>query len=144
MRYNNTEMAARFIFVAERFIYFLKTRKCSVNFDQSVVEDSACGTVACHGGFALLALYDQPAIGHASDYRQGANALGRHLGFENHQGLLDWARDNPDLWGSPYGDDMFDGEDGHLAFNGEEGKISLEDIASWYLKVAERLLNEYN
>lgn len=138
---DNIELADRFIQMAEKFIGIFKERQTKLNFDKSKVEINACGTIACHGGFGLLAL--SPRKVRTEDFNDGARKLALFLGFEDDDDLENWALANPDIWG---------GEDGHWMFcpggyrafgrTEEDPPMTLGDIASWYLDVAGRLLGQ--
>lgn len=142
---NNIDLAARFIFVAERFLHIYKTQRTALRFPAIRVETNPiCGTVACHGGFALIALRPSLVGATGVGFVHGATALAECLGFETAGELGRWAQDNPDVWGGPNGLNMFSAC-GYQAFgrNSPEG-MTLADITQWYLNIVERLLNAKN
>lgn len=147
-KYDNVELAARFIFMAERFLNLFKMyENPQVNFSEVRVraQDNLCGTAACHAGWALVAL--KPDAGVRADeglygFSCGRAELGEYLGFSGEDAFEQWAYENPDLWGSYNGYNMF-GMTGYRAFGrtNQNPDMTLADIAAWYLGVAERLLN---
>lgn len=134
---NNIDRAERFILLAEKFIHVFKTEKTCLDFDTMRITSHACGTVACHGGWGLVALAPEK-ITDKSSFVEGAVAIARSLGFKDDDELTKWAGDNPHLWGSHKGGEMFT-RTGYEAFASTED-MTLGDIASWYLDVAGRLL----
>lgn len=147
-KYDNVELAARFIFMAERFLNLFKMyENPPVEFSETKVcaQDNLCGTAACHAGWALVAL--KPDAGVRADeglyeFTDGRAELGVYLGFSGGGAFALWAYENPDLWGSKWGGCMF-GMTGYRAFGrtDQDPPMTLADIAAWYLGVAERLLN---
>ena len=97
------------------------------------VEGNQCGTVACHAGHYLLATKDrEPNVDFLCDvfgehvlydsntegevfYIIGSFRMARDLGFGRVRDLVNWARENPDVWGNDYGGTMFN-SDGYEAF----------------------------
>lgn len=144
---NNVELAARFIFMAERFKNLHVMYEPEVNFGVGSVPctENLCGTPACHGGWALVAL--QPVASERAEqrwwrYSDGADFLAEYLGFEGRYFLQEWAERNPQIWGSECGAFMFRSE-GYKAFGRDTNDLTLLDIAAWYLGVADRLLSAY-
>ena len=88
-----------------------------------------CGTVACHGGWAGVALAAD--VGDSCrDFLRGAEALSNYVcpGW-SWRAFEFWAARNPDIWGNEHGEDMFN-LDGYRAFGFEEpGRCTLKDIA---------------
>lgn len=146
--YDNVELAARFIFMAGRFLNLFKMyENPPVEFSEARVcaRDDLCGTAACHAGWALVALKPDAKVRAYKGlygFSQGANELGRYFGFYSRHSFALWAHENPDLWGSRSGYYMF-GVTGYAAFGrtDQDPPMTLADIAAWYLGVAERLLN---
>lgn len=138
---NNIDRADRFIQMAEKFINIFATEKTRLDFSQCDVVKHTCGTVACHGGYALLAL--KPGSIRNQDFDAGSIAVGKFLGFEGCSDFEDWAQRNPTIWGSENGELMFCCE-GPMAFGRtlESEPMNLGDIAAWYLDVAKRLLGQ--
>ena len=134
---NNIDRAERFILLAEKFIHIFKTQETVLNFDTMRITRHACGTAACHGGWGLVALAPEKVTDESS-FITGAIEIAKFLGFKDDDELTEWANDNPHLWGSDMGSEMFTCV-GYEAFAGTE-YMTLGDIASWYLDVAGRLL----
>ena len=72
-----------------------------------------CGTIHCHAGWYALA-HSWDLKSHYLNGRfefvtdlTGVGNMCRDLGFDTEQGLLLWARCNPEIWGNEYGDYMF-------------------------------------
>lgn len=147
-KYDNVELAARFLFMAERFLNLFKMyENPQVDFCEIAVraQDNLCGTTACHAGWALVALKPDAKVRAAKElytYSHGKEELGRYLGFSNGFAFAHWADENPRLWGSRSGYYMF-GMTGYRAFGrtDQDPPMTLADIAEWYMGVAERLLN---
>lgn len=114
---------------------------------------------ACHGGWLALTfagfgeIYWQ-TVGYAPEkynqavYRNtfesvgfdhGSDRMARHLGFGDDDELVQWARDNPDLWGNTYGGHMFHpGMNGRRAFN-QVALFPLQVILDHWRDVALRI-----
>lgn len=103
--------------------------------EQEVIRpyDDECGTTACFAGWYLFAdLHDKGEDhafvdhtdhgtgcrfhaltvpvqhgGYMVHWDEGANAFARAVGFRHYEELEEWAALRPDLWGNPYGGDMF-------------------------------------
>lgn len=96
-------------------------------------KEHSCGAPACHAGWAALMKPKGPRGG----YIDGATFIAKKLGFWGGFRLEDWAENNPTIWGSGYGEDMFAAIEAFGKSWGE--KITLEEIADHWLKVAKRL-----
>ena len=75
-------------------------------------EDHECGTVHCVGGWYAVANQNNPRIKAAikrkdAEYELGADLMSKHLGFRNADDLVDWAHNNPVIWGNDWGGDLF-------------------------------------
>ncbi len=141
--YDNVELGRRFNEMGKKFLRIHEIEATKVDFSAMEISRHACGTVACHGGFAALALDIKPRWAQYT-YQLGADALAEFLGFENYGEMLLWAEENPRIWGSDYGHEMFSGC-GHFAFTAnrvekDTREITLLVIAQWYANVASRLL----
>lgn len=110
---------------------------------------SECGTPGCHAALAKEAL---DILGVESSrmpfysFQEEGDRLGRFLttgdplrfddrnGYENL--VEEWARENPELWGNPYGDYLFcDG----IAFAQEGDRFPAQVIVDHWVAVLERL-----
>jgi hypothetical protein len=133
---NNLERAERFEELGKKFIKIAITQKTKLDFDMSLVVENECGTVACHGGFGLVALtpkYMDKTFWH------GADAIGEFLGFGDEKGFCNWAEANPDIWGSEFSLYMFSNI-GYKAFARDaDDLLTLADIGEWYCDVSRRL-----
>ena len=139
-----------------------------------------CGTVACHSGHYAMQIMIEEGLAWERDpekgtirlvlhpssvlledqelsYRHGAQAMAQDLGFESKDALLDWARDNPEIWGGRHGAAMFDAHMGafvpdhawdawHPGPDGDSraledyvGTLTLGDIRNWWCVVKRRL-----
>lgn len=141
-KYDHLQLADQFLKMAERFLPYAANEKCNLDFGEGNVVANECGTVACHGGYAALALGLGAGV-HTSNYdklhfHKGAHALAEYLGFESVDDIEDWADYNPDIWGTESGRDMFDAY-GWYAFD-MDSDMKLKDIVSHYLSVAKRLM----
>lgn len=96
---------------------------------------TACGTPMCHGGWYLIASIPKKNSALMSGYKDGAEIMAKHLGFENHMELEDWAGKNPKIWGNSYGANMFSGEE---AFT-YAGSLTLSKIITHWKRVQRRL-----
>lgn len=69
-----------------------------------------CGTVHCVGGWYSLGHWQHEAFrkgGQSLDFRDGANALAKDLGFAMYSELSVWAHANREIWGNPAGGQLF-------------------------------------
>jgi hypothetical protein len=82
------------------------------------INEPLCGTPGCHAGLISIVAKDLPELQdiYNDDYRTydddykysiWADTLAEFLGFVDMRCLIDWARDNPKLWGNKFGQDMF-------------------------------------
>lgn len=133
-KYDHIQLAAQFISMAEKFMPFVRDESYRLNMMEPQVRKHHCGTVACHGGYGLLALGCDISRG----FRRGADAIAEHLGFGGELDLEAFAIFNPDIWGNERGTMMFyNGE----AFGVHEDEVvTMGHIVAHYLSVAERLL----
>lgn len=136
-------LAKRFADVGHLFIKMSEDKVTTVDFEAPGVMENACGTVACHGGFALLALCpvaDAPEYFRPYPYYAGATILAEYLGFTSKEAYEMWASNNPELWGNEHGALMFTG-DGDLSFCALRGFhiVNLRQIGHWYLGVSRRI-----
>jgi hypothetical protein len=91
-----------------------------------------CNTPGCHAGWAAIALGAK-----GNSFQVGMKALATHLGFLNLIELRAWAKNNPDIWGNPYGKFMF--QDGY-AFGQKSNVFSVDVLINHWQAVGERLL----
>jgi hypothetical protein len=90
-------------------------RVCDV-YDKK--DEYECGTVHCVAGWYAVANLDHGAIktemkkGYVG-YTTGADLLAYDLGLNNLDGLCNWAKYNPEIWGNKNGFDMFANENAY-------------------------------
>ncbi len=124
------EVAAKF-----REIYY--NEKTIVDFDMSYVKPTPCGTVACHGGWALVALSGiKNSI--RKEYSRGISRLSNFVMGDPLLDLAVWADSNDELWGNENGLYMFN-SNGYIAFNSTRYECTLLTIADHYDAVAKRI-----
>lgn len=101
-----------------------------------------CKTVACHGGWA--AVFFLPHVPRQGlGFHKGADALAKHLGFNDADGVEGWARSNRKLWGNSMGYYMFS-PNGYEAFGFKNAdECTLVDIAAHWASVGQRVLDQY-
>ena len=106
-----------------------------------------CGTTHCHAGWYLLACewdgVSDYLKGSGVSFEVGAHRMMRDTGMRPEGlvgslsgGLVEWAEDNPEIWGNPWGEDMFFCE---RAFGCTKDNITLEKIVDHWRGVAARL-----
>jgi hypothetical protein len=121
-------------------------------------KEPTCGTPGCHAGLISIVAKDLTEM--KDTYKRllilklgikcnnfalysfhiWADTLTDFLGFKDRFGLMDWARDNPKLWGNKRGDDMFCS---HLAFTDYEDKeITHRDIINHWKQVLKNIEEE--
>jgi len=105
-----------------------------------------CGSIHCHGGWYAIA-----SNLHLSDalyipYTKGVEQMDRDLGFKatdvvfsSDSGTVQWARNNPSIWGNYNGIYMFSRKDAFVSPTRPEGANTLADIIHHWEEVAERL-----
>lgn len=125
------EVAAKF-----REIY-VNEKETKLDFDMSYVKPTPCGTVACHGGWALVAI-EGLEDSRRRPYAAGVQQLEQYLTTNPNWRFPLWAYENPDLWGNTYGIGMFFA-DGYKAFDSECFNCTLLTIADHYDAVAARI-----
>ena len=75
-------------------------------------ESHLCGTVHCFGGWYAVACRARKVIKKRisfadCNYQHGADLMAEDLGFGCRLDLMDWARDNPKIWGNVEGEGIF-------------------------------------
>lgn len=101
---------------------------------------SVCDTPMCHAGwFAFSVNMDHPKK-RCPNYRSGANLMAKELGFKTARQLMDWAHDNPKLWGTSDGYSMFSSMSAfeHTSKNGHT-QYRLSTIVRHWKRVADRI-----
>ena len=139
------------------------TRKQSPESDDAPV----CGTVACHAGWyayhanrrnvtwqssrdrrAYTATaprsnertsetYNQPVT-----FTEGAERMAQDLGFGGEEPVRDmllFLRNNPDIWGNPYGGTMFASRTAFMDEDGIPPRLDLSHLAKHWRGVADRI-----
>ncbi len=136
-KFDDLTFAERLIDVSEGFLSLHSKGGNTVDFAEMSVTRHRCRTVACHGGFAVLLF---PKKG-STTFADGGERLAQHLGFSGYDAILNWAKSNPELWGSEWGDHMFS-YTGYKSFGRDvnDGTVTLLVIAQWYANVAARVL----
>lgn len=147
------QVAKRFERVADTYIGEVRM------LETHVLRKGACGTVACHAGWYMVAKGEE--AGTLGEWREGevsgvylkdrdpergwhvgAEEMARDLGFECLPELPGWAHAHPHLWGNAWGEKMFNNA---CAFTGEGdpevpgGTLSLRDVAEHWRAVARRV-----
>ena len=138
-KYDNVQLAAQFINMAEKFLPYANNETCILDMDETSVIKHSCCTVACHGGYGAM------IFNVGQFYEDGSNVIADYLGFSDNayclscDALQDWAGSNPLLWGNNHGEVMFSCVKafGKADWNDE---ASLSDVVEHYLTVAKRLL----
>lgn len=122
--------------MAEKFEALAENEANRVEFSADTALKNGCGSVACHAGWAGIAL------GALSPYYKiGAKALARFLNpwWVFASDFSCWAFENPELWGNDKGAAMFNAV-GYIAFGfDKQGQCNLLDIANYYREVAARI-----
>lgn len=122
--------------MAGKFEVFAENEANRVEFSAANALKNGCGTVACHAGWAGIALGVR-----SSAYQIGAKTLSRVLNpwWVGASDFPLWAFENPKLWGNTNGGAMFHAI-GHFAFGFDKpGQCTLADIANHYREVAVRI-----
>lgn len=116
----------------------------------TVVRIEECNTYACIAGSYLLAedcgawsvpIAHEPGVqtltrgGAEADYHKGALLMAEGLGFDSVVALLDWAEENPELWGNAFGYLMFES---NMAWGGDP-ELTLADCVRHLRGVAARI-----
>ncbi len=94
----------------------LSNKECRVNMMEGCL-DTSCGSPMCHGGWYAVARLDLYSKKTTRDFVSGANKMAKDLGFKNEGELVQWARNNPMIWGNTEGALMFTFD---TAFKAEE------------------------
>ena len=122
--------------------------------------DNPCKTICCHGGLFALAMEEK------NDYRflegnltenkfgmattvffdEGADMMARFLGFCDSNDLREWAEINANIWGNPYGKNMFHAGKAFGLYRGIDDPMlkgicepTVEDILKHWRDVAKRI-----
>lgn len=141
--FDRLELADKFIQMSEKFMNIYARGRMEVRFSVTELNEHPCGTVACHGGYGLIALRDEmPEIKDEKSFVEGSRAIALFLGFIDEADYIQWANEYPEYWGCEHGKWMFTFQ-GRRAFNLEypsTNSTSLLTIAIWYANVAARLI----
>ena len=125
----------------------------SVNMGETEVIKHSCRTIACHGGFYLLASVIDNKVAtwekrphdvadtlrinkQFAGFHEGAEMLAADLGFGSRELLEEWADHYRSLWGNRCGKNMFDSAH---AFGKYEVQVTLADIIAHWRGVADRI-----
>lgn len=106
-----------------------------------------CGTPGCHGGLYAVIHMAPSELGlphRGIDFQAGANLMTEHLTGTVYdldedgisEVLIDWASDNPKLWGNDCGTNMFCHSS---AFDSDDEYVSIAHIADHWEGVARRI-----
>ena len=114
----------------------------SCRYKEGIYSRHECGTVHCVAGWYLLAKRwngkDRFLKGQNNyNFEDGARLMAWDAGFNTIKKMLNWADDNPKIWGNVYGENMFTGQsayDCHPLY-----EIDLCKIANHFDGVADRL-----
>ncbi|CAC9643135.1 hypothetical protein [uncultured Gammaproteobacteria bacterium] len=127
------------------------------NMDVRMISTSepTCGTPGCHAGLISIVAKEFPEMKDTYkrllilklgikcnnftlySFQIWADTLTDFLGFKDRFGLMDWAVDNPKLWGNNRGDDMFCSR---LAFTNDEYKqLTHIDIINHWKQVLKKV-----
>lgn len=134
------ELGNNFKKVGEDFlkIKHVTDNECELNFSSVSLNETECGTVACHGGWGVF-LY---SFDKTLDFESGAELIEKQLGFDEARGvnLAKFASDNPEIWGNHLGLFMFGGH-GYRSFGFHNpGVCTIQDIGNHYIVVGNRIL----
>ncbi len=124
----------------------------------SSTNEPVCGTPGCHAGLISIVAKELPEMKDTYkrllilklgikchnfalySFQIWADTLTDFLGFKDRYGLLDWAVDNPKLWGNNRGYDMFCAR---LAFTDDKSKhLTHRDIINHWKQVLKNIKNE--
>jgi hypothetical protein len=85
-----------------------------------------CGTVHCVGGWYAIAHYQDIAfeVDESFGYKDGANEMGKDLGFDGRGELMLWCDQHRVLWGNEYGVDLFANPQSYNHGNGPAKSIT--------------------
>lgn len=128
--------------VIENFKSVLPLAKSKFHLDMSesnVNRDGhTCGTVHCHGGWYAIAALDTK--NYIVDFDNGADIMARHLGLIGRYRMMEWADQNPRLWGNEMGYSMFSGKMAfHHPTKRPSGALTLKDIVDHWVEVYGRV-----
>ena len=139
------------LYMSEFFRGIAKNENNTLDFKKHFLEEHACCTAACHGGWGFTLPLPSPK---SFFHYEGANNIAQVMGFPDYEYYEDWAYQNPDKWGSNYGYCMFLGY-GWIAFGNydvatyrraansvycpEAKEVTLFTITDWYEAMAPRL-----
>jgi hypothetical protein len=114
-----------------------------------------CGTPGCHAGLISIVAKELPKLqdiyerlyflqwnirGNRYEYDMWADALAIFLGFVDMEDLMDWAKDNPKIWGNEHGFHMFSFR---RAFTDKTNKkLTHRDIINHWKQVLVNIENE--
>lgn len=91
----------------EKVLPLSEREGCGLNMIEGSVNDygHVCGTIHCVGGWYAVAteLHKSRLV----NYNDGADKMARDLGINDHSDLETWAHENPEIWGTDYGREMF-------------------------------------
>ena len=105
-----------------------------VDMSVTSINQTECGTCACHAGWYALATTEHEWDGsyaHFKDekggwapaitYGYGADRMAEAAGYESRYKLEEWAHENPEMWGNGYGGGMFSDSRAFGYFEYDEG-----------------------
>jgi hypothetical protein len=117
--------------------------------------EPTCGTPGCHAGLISIVSEELPELqeiyerlyflqwnirGNRYEYDMWADALAIFLGFVDMEDLMDWAKDNPKIWGNEHGFHMFSFR---RAFTDKTNKkLTHRDIINHWKQVLVNIENE--
>lgn len=129
-KYDNLQLADQFLKMAEKFLPYASNPKNELDMYESDIKKNLCGTVACHGGYAALALNLNTKC-----FLVGAVKLAQYLGFPDDEYLELWAEGHKNIWGSN-GEFMFCNDTAFV----DSGHATMFNVVEKYLSVAKRLM----
>lgn len=133
---------------------------CVLNFREVAVTSTACGTVACHGGWLSTMEFMRPDLKtmddgvfensinlqtHLQEFQCGAALLAAYLGLTVESRpqpwwrFAIWADQNPEVWGNDRGLGMFSSDGARSFVPYDQKRVTLATIATRYRGVAARL-----
>ena len=128
----------------------------NMDVNRNYYEEPKCGTSGSHPGLIYIVAEELPGLkyiykryyflGYVYEddfpWYSWASTLAYFLGFKDRVGLMDWARDNPKLWGNKYGDYMFSCEGWQAFTNSRYKKLIHRDIIEHWKQVLKNIEEE--
>ncbi len=148
----NKDKLKEFVNALDALNYDIK----NMDVNRGYYKEPECGTSGSHPGLIYIVAEELPELKYiykrfhfpgyliedSFPWYHWAGTLANFLGFKDKIGLMDWAKDNPKLWGNKYGDYMFCC-DGWQAFtNSRYKKLTHIDIINHWKQVLKKVEEE--